>query len=123
MESIPAPLKGKVAIITGGSRGLGACIAETFATHGCTHIAITYISNKAMAEDVEKKIKSISSKITTCSFKTDVADPECGKSTVEQSLKGLGVDHIDIMVSCAAKVDIDEFQTAENITKEHWDGV
>lgn len=121
MESVPAPLKGKVAIVTGGSRGLGACIAETFAKNGCTHIAITYNSNKSMAEDTEKKIAAINSKIKTFSLQTDVTDADCGKITVEESLKGLGVDHIDIMVSCAAIVDIATFQTAAEMTKEHWD--
>ncbi|KAF2172303.1 hypothetical protein M409DRAFT_17538 [Zasmidium cellare ATCC 36951] len=121
MDSVPAPLKGKAAIVTGGSRGIGACISETFAKNGCTHIAITYNSNKSLAEETEKKITAINSKIKTFSLQTDVADANCGKYTVEESLKGLGVDHIDIMVSCAALADISTFQTAEQMTKEHWD--
>ncbi|KAK4496838.1 hypothetical protein PRZ48_011287 [Zasmidium cellare] len=121
MNFIPAPLEGKVAIVTGGSRGIGAVIAETLARHGCTHIAITYNSNKAQAEVTEKKIASINSKIKTFTLKTDVCDAECGRYTVEESLKGLGVDHIDIMVSCAALAVFSTFQTADAMTKEHWD--
>lgn len=121
MDSVPAPLKGRVAVVTGGSRGLGACIAETFAQHGCTHIAITYSTNKDKAQETEKRIAAISTGIKTFSFAIEITDPKCGKYTVEQSLKGLGVDHIDIMVSSAAKADAEAFQYAEHMTKEHWD--
>ena len=43
---IPAPLAGKVSVITGGSCGIGAGIAIDFASKGCTGIVITYAGNK-----------------------------------------------------------------------------
>jgi NAD(P)-dependent dehydrogenase (short-subunit alcohol dehydrogenase family) len=48
--SIPAPLAGKVSIITGGSRDIGGGIAIDFANKGCTGIAITYAGNKDAAK-------------------------------------------------------------------------
>ena len=62
-------LASRVAFVTGGSRGIGACIAETLAKNGCTHVAITYNTNKSMAEDVEKRIAGINgSKASTDSI-------------------------------------------------------
>ncbi len=42
------PLRGKVALITGGSRGLGAVIAETLAEQGAD-VAISYVSSATKA--------------------------------------------------------------------------
>ena len=118
MDTIPAPLKGKVALVTGGSRGIGAGIAETFARQGCTHIAITYTSKPDLAEGTLAAIKAINSTIKTFAFQCDVKSPECGRFVVEQTLLGLGVNHIDIMVSNAALVDMSQQQTIEDTTYE-----
>ena len=44
-------LESKVAIITGGSRGIGKSICETFAQNGC-NVAFTYNSSKESAENL-----------------------------------------------------------------------
>lgn len=124
METIPAPLKGKVALVTGGSRGIGAGIVAKLVEHGVTHIATTYLGNKDKAEKVLANIREINpSTIKTVAFKADVVDPNFGKLCIEQTLHGLGVDHIDIVVACAAKVDVAEWHGPEELTLEEWNEV
>ncbi len=50
-------LTGKVVLITGGSRGLGAATAEAFADHGAD-VAISYAASAAKAEAVVAKLKA-----------------------------------------------------------------
>ncbi|KAK5127160.1 hypothetical protein LTR85_008521 [Meristemomyces frigidus] len=122
-ETIPAPLKGKVAVVTGGSRGIGSGIAKAFARNGCTHIAITYLKNKDAADKTLDAIREINSSIKAYAFLADVRDPECGKKVVEEALKQLGTDHIDIMVSNAAVVDMDAFPPVADLDYEAWSSV
>ena len=121
MDSISAPLKGKVAIVTGGSRGIGASIARTFARQGCTHIAITYTSQKGKAEDVLRSISEVNSKIKTCAIAADLEDADIGSKVITQALKSLAVDHIDILVSNAAVVDQASMPPVADMTKALFD--
>lgn len=50
-------LKNRIALITGGSRGIGKAVAELFAKEGAT-VVISYVANKTSAEDVAKNIIS-----------------------------------------------------------------
>jgi len=119
-ETIPAPLKGKIAIVTGGSRGIGAATVKALAQHGCTHIATTYMANKAKAENVLAAVREIHPSIKTFTLPADTRDPAFGKKVVEQSLQGLGVDHIDIMVSNATLEDLENIQSAADLTHEKY---
>jgi 3-oxoacyl-[acyl-carrier protein] reductase len=121
MDSISAPLKGKVAIVTGGSRGIGASIARTFARHGCTHIAITYTSQRAKAEEVLRSISEVNSNIKTCAIAADLVEDDVGDIVVDQALKDLAVDRIDILVSNAAIVDQASMPPVADMTKAQWD--
>ena len=56
-QSTTAPLAGKVAIVTGGSRGIGAAIATRLARDGA-HVAITYSASPAKADAVVTEIAS-----------------------------------------------------------------
>ncbi|KAI9678118.1 MAG: hypothetical protein M1817_006062 [Caeruleum heppii] len=61
---MPYSLKDRNVLITGGSRGLGALVAEKFASEGC-NIAINYVSSKERAEQTAQKIqKSYGAKVT-----------------------------------------------------------
>ena len=85
-------LKGKTAIVTGGSRGIGAAIAYKLASLGA-NIAVIYAGNQAAAESVCEKCKSefgVKAKAYLC----DVSDFDAVKSTVAQIKADLGSAHI-----------------------------
>lgn len=121
MDSIAAPLKGKVAIITGGSRGIGAGIARRFAEHGCSHIAITYSKEKAKAEEVLASIRQLHPDIKTCTFSADLLDAEFGPKVVKQAMEELGTTHVDIVVANASLVDVHTMVAPDMLTKQHFD--
>jgi len=88
-------LRGKVAIITGASKGIGKCIAETFAKEGCN---LTILSRnldeiRAAAEELKK------SGVNVFPLKCDVSVPEEVKDMVEKTVSRFG--KIDILVNNA----------------------
>jgi 3-oxoacyl-[acyl-carrier protein] reductase len=119
-ETIPAPLRGKVAIVTGGSRGIGAWVAEIFAKQGVTHLATTYSSIKVKAEAVLDGIKKSFPDIKTFTMEADVCDPGFGKKVIDECMKGLGVDHIDIVVSNAAPLNVEDWKPIAEMSHEQW---
>lgn len=121
MDTIPAPLKGKVALVTGGSRGIGKATTLTLARHGCTHIAITYRSNLVAAKEVCSAVQKINPNIQTLAVSANLNDPKFGESVMKKTLSGLDVDHIDIVVSNAALMDQHEWLPVEKLTKEKFD--
>jgi 3-oxoacyl-[acyl-carrier protein] reductase len=122
-DTIPAPLKGKIAIITGASRGIGASVVDVFTRHGCSHIAITYVSNQDKAEAVLEAAKKINPKLKTTVIKADVTDIDFGQKVVQGAIQGLGVDHLDIIVGNAAKLDLMSWPDMEDMDYAHWDFV
>ncbi|KAF4621940.1 hypothetical protein G7Y89_g14404 [Cudoniella acicularis] len=119
--TIPAPLAGKVAIITGGSRGIGEAVALDFARKGCTSIAITYHTDRTAAEKVLESIRSVNSSIKTTAFAADVCDPKCGKHVVSRAMKDLQTDRIDILVCNAGIQSANTLRPAREVTKEDVD--
>ena len=67
--------RGKVALVTGSSRGIGAAIAKAFATEGAA-VAINYKTDSSAAADVIDDCEKLGG--TGLSFKADVTNPsEC----------------------------------------------
>jgi 3-oxoacyl-[acyl-carrier protein] reductase len=120
---IPAPLAGKIALVTGGSRGIGAVIARVLARQGCSHIAITYAAKKSGAEATLQKIKEVHPDVITHAFQAELTDPNFGECVVKEAMKGLKTDHLDIMVSNAGITDIKLLKPVASLTKEEWDMV
>jgi NAD(P)-dependent dehydrogenase (short-subunit alcohol dehydrogenase family) len=90
-------LKGKVALVTGGSRGLGAAIASAFAAEGAD-VAISYVASAEKAEAVVETLKAAG--VRALAIRSDQADTAAAKPLVETVLAHFG--RLDILVNNAA---------------------
>jgi 3-oxoacyl-[acyl-carrier protein] reductase len=108
-------LEGKVAIITGASRGIGKGIAEVFAEHGAT-IAFTYASSdeKARAFEAELAAKGAKAK----GYKSDAADFNAAQALVDEVVAEFGT--VDILVNNAG---ITRDTLLMRMSEEQWDEV
>jgi 3-oxoacyl-[acyl-carrier protein] reductase len=88
-------LKGKVAVITGGSRGIGRAIALRLARDGAS-VVINFSNDPAPAEELVKEIGNNQA----ISVKADVARLDEVKRLVKETVDKWG--KIDILVNCAA---------------------
>lgn len=92
-------LKGKVALVTGGSRGLGAVIAEALADEGAD-VAISYVASKDKAEAVVEKLKAKG--VRAIALQSDQADLAAARPLVDAVAAHFG--RLDILVNNAAVV-------------------
>jgi 3-oxoacyl-[acyl-carrier protein] reductase len=108
---MPTALTGKVALVTGGSRGLGAAIAKRLASDGAA-VAITYTSSPQKADEVVRVIES--NRGRAVAIRADSADVEAVRNAVAETVKAFGA--IDILVNNAGIAtlgSIEEFKLAE----------
>ncbi len=92
-------LKGKVAVVTGGSRGIGRAIVMMLAQNGC-HVAFNYHSQEDKAKGLEEEAQKYKVKFTAS--KVDIQDFEKVKAWVEKTKESLG--QLDILVNNAGTV-------------------
>lgn len=85
-------LKGKVALVTGGSRGIGEAIVKKFASLGAD-VAVIYAGNAEKAEAVASYCESEYS-VKAKAYKCNVADFEATKELVNQVKEDFGTVHI-----------------------------
>jgi 3-oxoacyl-[acyl-carrier protein] reductase len=90
------PLSGKVVLVTGGSRGIGAAIARRFAAAG-SQVAIGYRNGNAAAQAVLAEIAAVGTQGVAVAG--DIAKPEDARAMVAQVVARFG--HIDVLVNCA----------------------
>jgi NAD(P)-dependent dehydrogenase (short-subunit alcohol dehydrogenase family) len=90
-------LKGKVALVTGGSRGLGAATAEALADLGAD-VAISYVASAEKAEAVVARLKAKG--VRALAIQSDQADMAAAKPLIDQVLAHFG--QLDILVNNAA---------------------
>lgn len=84
-------LKGKVAVVTGGSRGIGAAICKLYATNGAD-IAFLYAGNTQKAEETQKELEALGVKAK--GYQCNVADAEQVATKVKEIVADFGGIHI-----------------------------
>lgn len=89
-------LKDQVAVVTGGSRGIGRAIAMKFAENGAD-VAVVYAGNEKAAEETCANLEKYSVKCKA--YKCNVADFDATKAVVDEILNDFG--KIDILVNNA----------------------
>ncbi|HTA79802.1 MAG TPA: glucose 1-dehydrogenase [Terracidiphilus sp.] len=100
-------LEGKVALVTGGSRGIGAGIAKHLAAEGAK-VAITYTKGADAAASVVKQIESAGGE--AIAIQADAADAKAVQSAVQQAVKTLG--KLDVLVNNAGTAIPKKFEDA-----------
>lgn len=108
-------LKGKVALVTGGSRGIGEAIVLRLAEEGA-HVAINYTSDKSRekAEKIKNTVETYGSKAIV--VQADVGNKAQLEAMFEKVVQELG--HVEILVNNAG---IAPFEPFMKVTEETWD--
>lgn len=98
----PRPLDGKLAIVTGASRGIGAATCENFARKGC-NLILGYASKSStkLAEELAEKFKSEHS-VVAIPAQIELGEEDCGERFVQVAKKHFGeAVKIDIIINNA----------------------
>lgn len=109
-------LQGKVAIVTGSSRGIGRGIAKRLGRDGA-NIVVTYAGNQAKAEEVVQEIASKGSK--AIAIQVDIRKLEDVRSLFEKAITQFG--KVDILVNNAAGVNV--FKPTAEITEDEYNSM
>jgi len=105
-------LKGRVAIVTGGSRGIGAVIAKELAKHGVS-VVINYNQSSEAADQVVREIEELGGQ--AYASQADVSDSAQARVLVEETLNKFG--KIDFLINNAG---ITRDRTFRKLNEENW---
>jgi 3-oxoacyl-[acyl-carrier protein] reductase len=108
-------LEGKVALITGASKGIGKGIAEVFARHGA-HVAFTYLSSVEAGEALAAELSTHGVKAK--GYRSDASDFQAAQSLIDQILVDFG--QVDVVINNAG---ITKDNLLMRMTEEDFDRV
>ncbi|KQQ20264.1 SDR family oxidoreductase [Methylorubrum extorquens] len=105
-------LEGKVAVVTGASKGIGAAIAKALAKDGAA-VVVNYASSKAGADAVVDAITAAGGK--AIAVQADVSQAAQARGLVEAAVQQFG--RLDVLVNNSG---VYEFAAIEEVTEEHY---
>lgn len=108
-------LKGKVAIVTGGARGIGAEIVKALARYGA-NVAFNYVKSEEKAKALEEEVRAFGARALP--YKCDVVELSDAEAMVKKVIETFGGLHILV---CNAGVNWDG--VLWKMTREQWDKV
>jgi len=108
-------LENKIALVTGGSRGIGAAICRRFAEEGA-NVAFTYLSSEAKANAIAEELSGLG--VTVKAYKSDASSYEQAENLVKSVLEDFG--QVDILVNNAG---ITRDTLMLRMSEEQWDQV
>ena len=108
-------LAGKAALITGGSRGIGAAAVKLFAEAGAD-VVFNFNKAKEAAAHIEAEARKHGTRVEA--FKADVSKHSDNKKLVDYTIERLG--RIDILVANAGVWNVED-QPIEKMTEKQWD--
>ena len=117
MSTANSQLDGRVALVTGGSRGLGRAICVHLAMAGCSTVAVNYNTNESAALETKALITQAAPKCTVRLYRADVSDTEPVKRMIDSIVAECGT--ISVLVNNAGicsirqldEVTVDEFDS------------
>jgi 3-oxoacyl-[acyl-carrier protein] reductase len=115
VDGLGLNMRGRVALVTGGSRGIGRSLVERFAEVG-VHIAINYVRDERAASEAVEAARGLG--VEALAVRADVARLEDAEALVSGTLERFG--RIDFLVCNAG---IWEGAPVEEISEELWDRV
>lgn len=108
-------LEGKIALVTGASKGIGRKIAEVFAQHGA-NVAFTYLSSVEKGQALEKELQAYGTKVI--GYRSDASKFEEAEQLINAIVADFG--SLDIVVNNAG---ITKDGLLMRMTEENWDEV
>ena len=108
-------LEGKIALVTGASKGIGRKIAEVFAQQGA-NVAFTYLSSVEKGQSLEKELKTYGTQIK--GYRSDASKFEDAEKLIDDIVTDFGA--LDIVVNNAG---ITKDGLLMRMTEENWDAV